>query len=276
MAISISLKKMHPSNDHHRQSILIVDHSNIEQHILIESLGRQAYRYSSARNGSQAYQLALSLMPDLILLGARLPDMDGFSACRLLKANSVTSRIPVIFMSCATEVRDRVKGFAVGGVDFVTKPFAPEELSARIQVHLNLAAHKHIADRRSSAMKRPIVVDEEDVTVTAAKRFILEHLSDELKLNEIARAVGTYREKLSPLFRMQTGLSIFEYIRQCRVAHGQKLLAETNLDVQEICLMAGYNNGGNFATAFREQTGMTPMDYRRRLKQTALTCEELE
>src|SRR6185312_3540910 len=105
-------------------------------------------------NGLQCYQLAVAQSPDLILLDVRMPNMDGYTACRLLKANPVTQDIPVIFLSGADADEERIMGLSIGGVDYVSKPFSPGELAARIQVHLNLA-------RRHQA---PPAADEEEET----------------------------------------------------------------------------------------------------------------
>jgi DNA-binding response OmpR family regulator len=249
-----------------RRHLLIVDDCNIQQRILTDMLDTRRYRLSSARSGAQGYQMAEAMLPDLILLDVRLPDIDGYAACRLLKANPATAQIPVIFLSGAAQPRDRVQGLSVGGVDYVTKPFVPDELSARIQIHLNLS-RQHGAAAVAEVAAAESVERADQVMVRAAKRYILEHLEALPGLAEIARNVGTYREKLSPIFRAQTGISVFEFIRQHRIARAEKLLAETQMEVQDVAQLAGFNNGGNFTAAFRAQTGVTPSAFRRRAQQ---------
>jgi len=74
--------------------------------------------------------------------------------------------------------------------------------------------------------------------------------------------VGTYREKLNQLFRTHTGMTVFAYIREARIQRGMHLLRDTDMDVQDIALLLGFANAGNFATAFRERMGTTPSSYR--------------
>jgi len=76
--------------------------------------------------------------PELILLDIRLPDMDGFQVCQLLKEDQRTRDIPVIFISGLDDVVDKIKGFAAGGVDYITKPFQAGEMLARMETHLTL------------------------------------------------------------------------------------------------------------------------------------------
>ncbi|AKU24933.1 response regulator [Massilia sp. MB5] len=251
---------MYLTNDAHVHSILIVDDSAFEQRMLVDLLSEQAYRVAVAFNGLQGYQLALADRPDLILLDVRMPNMDGYTACRLLKANPVTHDIPIIFLSGADAVEDRIMGLSIGGVDYVSKPFTPGELAARIHVHLNLM--RRAPEAAPASEDEPAASDPDAVTVSAAKRLISDNLAALPSLAEIARSVGTYREKLSLLFREHTGMTVFAFIREERIARSLELLRDTDIDVQDIALLVGFNNAGNFATAFREKTGQTPSAYR--------------
>jgi len=89
-------------------------------------------------NGTEALEAALAAPPDLILLDIMMPGIDGYEVCRRLKADKRTRSIPVLFLSALTETEDKVKGFACGGLDYITKPFQSEEVIARIETHLNL------------------------------------------------------------------------------------------------------------------------------------------
>lgn len=247
-----------------RSKILIVDDSAFEQRMLVDLLSEMPYKVSVAFNGLQGYQLALANRPDLILLDVRMPNMDGYTACRLLKANPVTQDIPVIFLSGADADEERIMGLSIGGVDYVSKPFSPGELAARIQVHLNLAKRQQAPAPTPDpdAPEEELESDPDAVLVNAVKRLISDNLAALPGLAEIARSVGTYREKLSQVFREQTGMTVFGFIREERIRRGEELLKDTDIDVQDIALLIGFNNAGNFATAFRERMGVTPTAYR--------------
>ncbi|WP_373990255.1 response regulator [Duganella sp. BuS-21] len=257
--------------EHNRAKILIVDDSAFEQRMLVDLLSEQPYKVSVAFNGLQGYQLAVANRPDLILLDVRMPNMDGYTACRLLKANPVTQDIPVIFLSGADADDDRILGLSIGGVDYVSKPFSPGELAARIQVHLNLARRQQQAPTTGADDEQQLEAesDPDAVLVNAVKRLIADNLAALPGLAEIARNVGTYREKLSQVFREQTGTTVFGFIREERIRRGEELLKETDIDVQDIALLIGFNNAGNFATAFRERMGVTPTAYRHAIHKKA-------
>ena len=250
-----------------KKNILIVDDSAFEQRMLTELLSDEPYRFSVAYNGYQGYQLALATHPDLILLDVRMPEMDGFTACRLLKANPETEHIPVIFLSGADAVNERITGLQVGGVDYISKPFTPAELAARIHIHLSLMRRANsTAPPAAPASDKP-PQHPDLVFVNAVKQLILDNLGSLPNLSEIARSVGTYREKLTLMFREQTGMTVFAFIREARIARGVELLQQTDIDVQDIALLIGFHNAGNFATAFRERMGVTPSAYRQRLQE---------
>jgi CheY-like chemotaxis protein/AraC-like DNA-binding protein len=257
---------MYLTTDAQVRNILIVDDSAFEQRMLVDLLGEMPYRVCVAFNGEEGYRLALDRRPDLILLDVRMPDMDGYTCCRLLKANPATQDIPVIFVSGTESVEDRILGLSIGGVDFVNKPFTPGELAARIHVHLNLVP-RPAPPGPPAATSNPDHAD--DVTVRAAMRLIGDNLADLPRLADIARHVGTYREKLGNLFRERTGKTVFAFVREERLARSMELLRETDFDVQHIAQLVGFRSAANFATAFRARTGLTPSTYRAELPDSA-------
>ncbi len=122
------------------EDILIVDDTPDNLHLLSRMLTRQGYNVRKALNGTMALTEAQTVPPDLILLDIMMPEMDGYEVCQQLKANTKTAEIPVIFLSALDDVLDKVKGFQVGGVDYITKPFQFEEVLARVQNQLALHA----------------------------------------------------------------------------------------------------------------------------------------
>jgi len=118
--------------------ILIVDDTPANIDILDLFLEKEGYKISIAQSGESALDLADRIFPDLILLDVMMPGIDGFETCRHLKANEKTQHIPIIFITARNEPTDIVKGFSVGGVDYITKPFSQEEVCSRIHLHLKL------------------------------------------------------------------------------------------------------------------------------------------
>jgi len=118
-------------------TILAVDDtpSNLE---LLEGLLGPDYELLVAINGQEALEIALAEQPDLVLMDVMMPEMDGFEACRRLKADARTREIPVLFLTAMADMGALLQGFQAGGLDYVSKPFHPEELQARVATHIAL------------------------------------------------------------------------------------------------------------------------------------------
>lgn len=118
--------------------ILIVDDTLTNLEVLFGCLTDAGFRILVAEDGISAIENAQYALPDLILLDILMPGIDGFETCSRLKADEATADIPVIFMTALTETVDKVKGFSLGAVDYITKPFQQEEVLARVQTHVSL------------------------------------------------------------------------------------------------------------------------------------------
>jgi two-component system, NtrC family, sensor kinase len=119
-------------------NILVVDDTLANLQLLVGILTEHGYKVRPAKDGFQALSATQSASIDLILLDINMPQMDGYEVCTKLKSDPKTRDIPVIFISALNDVLDKVKAFAVGGVDYVTKPFQVEEVLARVETHLAL------------------------------------------------------------------------------------------------------------------------------------------
>ena len=127
------------NHPHINDLVLVVDDSPETLGMLNDALEQAGMATLVALEGRQALNIARKMTPDIILLDAIMPNMDGFETCARLKADPELQAIPVIFMTGLADTDNIVKGFAAGGVDYVTKPISPVELIARIKVHLSNA-----------------------------------------------------------------------------------------------------------------------------------------
>jgi cyclic di-GMP phosphodiesterase len=118
--------------------VLMVDDNPTNLQVLQATLEGQGYRLLAARDGASALSVVAKATPDLILLDIMMPEMDGFEVCQRLKSDPATFEIPVIFLSALGQTEDKVKGLELGAVDYITKPFQPEEVIARVNTHLTL------------------------------------------------------------------------------------------------------------------------------------------
>ena len=124
--------------------ILIVDDNPQNLQFLGSLLTENGYKLGFAKNGLQAIDFVQNREPAIILMDIMMPEMDGYKACEWLKNDKRYRHIPVIFLSAKTETEDIVKGFDVGGVDYVTKPFIAAELLARVKTHVQVKTLKNL------------------------------------------------------------------------------------------------------------------------------------
>ena len=127
---------MHANYDN--QTVLIIDDQPDNLAVTAEFLESQGIEIMMSRSGPDGVEKARLGQPDLILLDVRMPEVDGYETCHRLKSDDQTKDIPVIFMTGLTELAYKLKAFAVGGVDYITKPIQEPELLARVGVHLQL------------------------------------------------------------------------------------------------------------------------------------------
>ncbi len=130
--------------------ILIVDDNSTNLELLTKNLSGEDYTIFSVASGREALEYLRSVTPDCILLDIRMDDMDGYEVCSRLKSNARTSHIPVLFISGCTRIEDKLKGFAVGGDDFISKPFLKQEILARVRTHVALS-------QLSRGVREPVV-----------------------------------------------------------------------------------------------------------------------
>ncbi len=135
--------------------VLIVDDTETNLDILVETLGED-YEVAVAMDGPTALSLAKDQTPDLILLDIMMPGMDGYEVCRRLSADPATAQTPVIFLTALTEVTDKTRGFAAGAVDYVTKPFEPAEIKARVRTHLSLRLARQELAMQNEILERKV------------------------------------------------------------------------------------------------------------------------
>jgi len=207
--------------------ILVVDDSQDTLNLLTDILTNSSFRVRTASSGKMALESIISEVPNLILLDIRMPDMDGYEVCRCLKSDERSNSIPVIFISGFDDTADKIKGFNAGCVDFITKPFHPTEVLARVKIHLEL---RHLQEQLEAQnfhlqqeIKERLRIEEELRKHKAHLEELVDERTSDLKW-EIAE-----REKMEILYKTLTENSLagifiirdgkFRFINTRAIAH---------------------------------------------------------
>jgi two-component system sensor histidine kinase/response regulator len=166
-----------------KATIFIIDDDPANLGIFLEYLEESGFEVSVARSGEGAIQQLTHFRPDLILLDVMMPGIDGFETCRRLKKNEKTRDIPVIFMTALSDPVDKVKGFLVGGVDYITKPLHHEEVLVRVTAHLTIQTLQRQIQAQNALLERKNAIIEEQKALLEEK-------------NEQVKTLLAYKEKL--------------------------------------------------------------------------------
>jgi signal transduction histidine kinase len=207
-------------NTSQKYVVLIIDDNPTNLGVVVESLEESGFKIIVARNGEMGLKRARLVKPDIILLDIIMPGISGFETCSRLKADKNTVDIPVIFMTALDNTEDKVKGFELGGVDYITKPVQVEEVLARLKTHLTIHKLKNVNQQneqlKQEIAKRKLVEEQlrqsKELAESAnhAKSAFLANMSHELRtpLNGILGYTQILNRDKSLTEQQQKGIQI--------------------------------------------------------------------
>ncbi len=169
------------------EKVLLVDDNATNLQVLMGTLEGRGYHLLIAKNGESALKIVHKAAPDLILLDIMMPEMDGYEVCRRLKADPATKEIPVIFLSALGDTKDKVQGLNLGAVDYITKPFQPEEVIARVNTHLTIYRLKREVQNKHDELEHELQV------VAEEQRNLLPHQLPQIEGLKLAAHYETSR-----------------------------------------------------------------------------------
>lgn len=258
-----------------KHSILLIDDEPGNLELLILYLEDYQFTVYTALNGQDGLQAAQNDQPSLILLDISMPHMDGFAVCAALKADARTEQIPVIFFTASHDVEIKAKGFALGAVDYITKPVRQQELLARVTAHLNqqrlyssLLKRLNAYQERFGELNEAEELEQELPShqlkrIYRVRELLIQDLTEPPSLTDLAHSVGINPKKLSRDFQVLYGMPIFEWLREYRLQKARSLLRDSDYPAEQIAQLVGYSNGANFSTAFKQRFQLSPRQYRK-------------
>jgi len=146
-------------------TVLVVDDTEANVDILVDALG-ESYDVSVAMDGREALESVAEEPPDLILLDIMMPEMDGYDVCQRLKGDERYTGIPIIFLTALTEIENKTKGFKMGAVDYITKPFEITEVQARVKTHLSLVLAGRELEMQNEILEIKVLERTRELAVT--------------------------------------------------------------------------------------------------------------
>jgi len=248
------------------QNIVLVVEDNEDIRNFLKLSLEPRYRVFEAADGESGRDLAIKIVPDIIICDVMMPGMDGIELTRILKKQEKTSHIPIIILSAKTGLENRIQGLEQGADAYVPKPFSSEELHARIKNLID--GRKKLKEKFSRALLvKPEAVAEpsmEEKFLMRVKAVVEENLADEnFSVEQMSKQVGMSRAQLHRKLIALTGKSASRFVRNYRLEHAHELLKKRVGTVSEIAYRVGYSSPAYFTKCFTEDFGISPSQVRK-------------
>lgn len=250
-------------------TVLVVD-DNEDMRRYIRTLLTDKYYVTEAVDGENGLQVAHETIPDIIVSDVMMPVMDGLEFCRRIKADTMTSHIPVILLTARSTEEQQLEGLGSGADDYMTKPFSAQLLLARIDNLLKSRLKlRHLFNGK--VKNEPEVKEAEEKLSPLDRKFIdrlkaamEKHLSEsDVKVDDIGSDIGLSRVQLYRKLKAITGLSPAELLRQMRLQKAHDLIMHSDQPISAIAYDTGFSSPGYFSKCFRDEYGISPSDMRK-------------
>ena len=248
------------------RTILVVDDSKDMRTFLANILSKE-YHVETAEDGEEAEHIIRTKPIDLIVTDLMMPKVDGLQLTQFVKKNKDFDFIPVILLTAKTAIESRLQALEYGADDYVTKPFEPEYLRAR--VHNILVQREQLeASYRQRLMRLEPQKSDEPLPGDAFLAKLLDVMNKQLDNNtltvdDLVDEMNMGRTVFFNKLKSMTGLSPVEFIREMRIKRAAQLLEERRYNITEVTYMVGMNDSRYFAKCFKNTYGITPSEYRR-------------
>ncbi|MBA4320757.1 MAG: AraC family transcriptional regulator, partial [Flavobacterium sp.] len=245
-----------------KHSILIIE-DNADLLDFISAKLKEDYTVSRC-NGTKAIEMALELMPDIVVCDLNLPEKNGFEICEALKTNMITSHIPVIILTATDDDKTYIKSLEVGADLFLTKPFNLKVLKQSIKGLLfNREKLRYYYTNNIDKIETDGLSLIEREFLNKINLFLEKHLDDSsFSVEELAGKLNISRVQLYRKVKAVLGIGVGDYINNFRLEKAKELLMTTSMNISEIAYSCGFASPNYFSTAFKTKYEMTPKDFR--------------
>ncbi|WP_310394983.1 7TM diverse intracellular signaling domain-containing protein [Hymenobacter sp.] len=242
--------------------LVVDDHADMRAYVA-QCLGAE-FRVLTAAEGEAGLAQITDTLPDLVVSDLMMPGLDGLELCRRLKTDERTSHIPVVLLTARTADDSRLAGLELGADDYLTKPFRPQELRARVR---NLLRQRELLRRRFA---REVTLQPRDIAITSADEAFLtralavverELANADFDVEQFAAALHLSRIQLYRKLKALTDQAPTDFVRTLRLRRAAQLLAAQAGNVADVAYQVGFTNLSYFSKCFREQFGHVPSEH---------------
>jgi len=252
------------SNDRIKPVVLVVEDNRKLRYLIKEEL-KSVYTIEEANNGSEGWEKAQRISPDIIVSDIMMPVLDGIEMCRRLKTSIETCHIPVILLTAKSLIEDQILGFQTGADDYVSKPFNMKLLKVRIKNLIDSRLQlkeKFSLSKKLSPAKNFTNNTLDEVFLDKVTKLIVDHLPDaNFTQQKLEEKMGMSRSGLYKKINNLTGSSTSIFIRNVKLKYAGELLLSKKHTIKEIAYTTGFNSPSYFTNSFRKLYGQTPQEY---------------
>ncbi len=250
-----------------KDSVLIIDDKPENINLLARILLKEGYHVRSSTNASHALLTIQKKIPEIILLDIMMPDIDGFELCNSIKKDERFKNIPIIFLSALGDVESKLKGFDLGGIDYITKPFNIDEIIARVKVHLQLYK-KNRRENNNPKYEKSTLSDKQKEEILTGIVDLMDlkrpYLSSDFTIDDMAGILNTSRHNISEVINQKLDKNFNSFVNEYRIYHIIKEMSKgkhKNMTILGLALDAGFNSKSTFNAFFKKIIGMIPSEY---------------
>ncbi len=253
-------------------SVLIVE-DNLELRDYLKEELAQSYKIFTAKDGKAGLEKALEVVPDLILSDVMMPQMDGLTLSKQLRANAATHHIPIILLSAKATDQDKLQGLIQGADIYINKPFDMQLL--KVQMKQLLKSQQSILDKYLGQLgyelkEKALEREDRDFLLQCLQLINLHLPNPELSVEQLAENVHLSRSQLYRRVKQITGLSVNHLIRDLRLGKARELLLQTELNIGEIAYEVGFTSASYFTRCYKAHFGYLPLETRKWAESTEL------
>jgi|TARA_R100000750_G_scaffold16252_1_gene10687 signal transduction histidine kinase/DNA-binding response OmpR family regulator len=244
-------------------TILVIDDSK-DIRDYVSSIFEYTFTVHTASNGKEAFEIAIEVIPDIVISDVMMPGEDGFTFTKHLKEHQLTSHIPVILLTAKTQITSKLEAMGIGADAYITKPFNSQLLKASVE---NLIENRRRLQQRFA---QEVVLMPKDIAISSADEKFLDLLQKVLDKNitdsnftieDFGKEMGVSRMQLHRKLKALTGQSASEFLKTQRLKLALKLLKEKKISIAEVGYTVGFNDPSYFTKCFKQEFGRSPSEY---------------
>jgi signal transduction histidine kinase/ligand-binding sensor domain-containing protein/DNA-binding response OmpR family regulator len=242
--------------------VLIVEDNIDLRNYLVDELN-SFFNCYEVNNGREGLEMAIDLMPDIVISDIMMPEMDGYDLCKELKENIITSHIPVILLTAKSEPLDRISGYASGADAYISKPFRLDQLVAQINSLLeNRLRLKEKFGTLKDFTKKSSNNTADQKFINRISEVVLKNLSNSrFGVVELSHELGVSRVHLHRKMKAISDISPNEFMRKIRLKEAAGMLLNNEGTISEICSKTGFNSLTYFSSSFKKYYNLSPREF---------------